>query len=114
MIKKTIVLHALHFKFWDVEGGGGAEEEEGDISLEITKRLGMYHDSWFYNPRITMSLVGIWISNLLTWIVDTDAQQMNATVPSECIQRVFSGGDKSAEGVWKNNGKYLFLALKVN
>lgn len=34
MIKKTIVLHALHFKFLR-EGGG--EEEEGDISLEIKK-----------------------------------------------------------------------------
>lgn len=35
MIKKTIVLHALHFKF--LREGGGGEEEEGDISLEIKK-----------------------------------------------------------------------------
>lgn len=91
---------------------GGAEEEEGDISLEITKRLGMYHDRWFYKPRITMSLVGIWNSNILTWIVDTDAQLMNATVPSQRIQWVFSGDDKSAEGVWENNGKYLFVSIE--
>lgn len=110
MIKKTIVLHALHFKF--LREGGGWGRGRGHI-IRDKQKLGIYHDSWFYNPRITMSLVGIW-NRLLTWIVDTDAQLMNATVPSQRIKWVFSGGDKSAEGVWKNIEKYLFLALKVN
>lgn len=90
-----------------MKGGRGAEEEEGDMRI--------YCGNWSNNPRITMSLVGTWNTNLLTWIVDTDAQLMNATVPSERIQWVISGGDKSAEGVWKKKIMEViyFYFLKV-
>lgn len=70
----------------------------------------IYCGNWSNNPRITMSLVGTWNTYLLTWIVDTDAQLMNATVTSERIQWVISGGDKSAEGVWKNIMANIYLS----
>lgn len=58
-----------------------------------------------------MSQVGTWNTNLLTWIVDTDAQLMNATVPSERIQWVISGGDRSAEGVWKKKWQIFIYRI---